>query len=176
VFIPVLWPTTPPIKREAGVEQLGREADPSPLSSVEVKNTCSYTSIPPYVFMAWYSVKLSDTSTFTCHYKRLNFTHTHTHTHTHIYIYTCTSRVTTTLTVLKSGCNVLRKVVVPLTLSARRNIMGSVMNPQIGPTATCQSTMDCTFCVRPLLQVNSVPTRCETLTNAYANWYPCYNV
>jgi hypothetical protein len=35
------------IKRE------GREADHSPLSSAEVKNTWSYISSLPYVFMAW---------------------------------------------------------------------------------------------------------------------------
>jgi hypothetical protein len=30
---------------------LGHETDHSPLSSAEVKNTCIYTSTPPYVFM-----------------------------------------------------------------------------------------------------------------------------
>jgi hypothetical protein len=35
----------------------GREADHSLPSSVEVKNAWIYTSTPPYVFMAWCSVK-----------------------------------------------------------------------------------------------------------------------
>jgi hypothetical protein len=34
-----------------------READHSPLSSAEVKNTWSYTSSPPYVFMALYLIQ-----------------------------------------------------------------------------------------------------------------------
>jgi hypothetical protein len=34
-----------------------READHSLPSSDEVKNSWNYTSIPPYVFMAWYLVK-----------------------------------------------------------------------------------------------------------------------
>jgi hypothetical protein len=61
-----------------GTKRLGREADHSPLSSAEIKNACSYTSIPPYVFMvlclakhrirlrvAWYLVKQRDSFTFT---------------------------------------------------------------------------------------------------------------
>jgi len=35
----------------------GNEADHSPPSSAEVKNAWSYTSTPPYVFMAWCLVK-----------------------------------------------------------------------------------------------------------------------
>jgi hypothetical protein len=33
------------------------EADHSPLSSVEVTNAWSYTSIPQYVLMVWYLIK-----------------------------------------------------------------------------------------------------------------------
>jgi len=52
VFKPVLGPTQPPIqwKRGAlslGIKQLGREANHSPPSSVEVKKAWSYISIPP---------------------------------------------------------------------------------------------------------------------------------
>jgi hypothetical protein len=35
------------------IKRLGREADHSSPSRAEVKNAWSYTSIPPYVFMAW---------------------------------------------------------------------------------------------------------------------------
>jgi hypothetical protein len=41
-----LRPTQPP----TGVERPDREADYSPASSAEVKNACSYTSIPPLRF------------------------------------------------------------------------------------------------------------------------------
>jgi hypothetical protein len=37
----------------SGIKRPKREADNSPPSSAEVKNAWSYTSIPPYVFMAW---------------------------------------------------------------------------------------------------------------------------
>jgi hypothetical protein len=40
-----------------GVKRPRREADHSPPSSTEVKNAWSYTSNPPYVFMAWCLVK-----------------------------------------------------------------------------------------------------------------------
>jgi hypothetical protein len=40
-----------------GVKQPGREANNSPRSSVEIKNTLSYTSTSPYAFMAWYLIK-----------------------------------------------------------------------------------------------------------------------
>jgi hypothetical protein len=54
---PVLGPTEPPIKwiqgdLSPGVKQPGREADHSPPTSAEVKNTWMYISNPPYVFMA----------------------------------------------------------------------------------------------------------------------------
>jgi hypothetical protein len=39
------------------VKQPGREAHRWHPSSAEVKNPCSYTSTPPYIFMAWYLVK-----------------------------------------------------------------------------------------------------------------------
>jgi hypothetical protein len=35
-----------------GVKRPGRETDDSPPTSAEVKETCIYTHIPPYVFMA----------------------------------------------------------------------------------------------------------------------------
>jgi hypothetical protein len=55
---PTLGPIQPPIQRVPGtlfpeVKRRGREADHSPPSSVEVTNEWSYTSINPYVFMAW---------------------------------------------------------------------------------------------------------------------------
>jgi hypothetical protein len=40
-----------------GAKRPGREADHSPPSSPEVKNTWGYTAISPYVFMAWCLVK-----------------------------------------------------------------------------------------------------------------------
>jgi hypothetical protein len=40
-----------------GVKWLGNEADHSPPSSAKVKNAWSYTSTPPYIFMAWCLVK-----------------------------------------------------------------------------------------------------------------------
>jgi hypothetical protein len=54
---PVLGPTPPPIQWVPGalspeVRRPGREADHSPPTSVEVKNTWIYTSTPPYAFMA----------------------------------------------------------------------------------------------------------------------------
>jgi hypothetical protein len=36
-----------------GLSQLEREVNYSPTSSAEVKNEWSYTSVPPYAFMAW---------------------------------------------------------------------------------------------------------------------------
>jgi len=50
-----------------GVTRPGREADHSPPASAEAKNAWSYTSIPQYAFMAWYSVKaLEQLYLFTC--------------------------------------------------------------------------------------------------------------
>jgi hypothetical protein len=46
------------------LERPGHEADHSP-SSVEIKNACSYASIIPHVFMAWYLVNPRDNFTFT---------------------------------------------------------------------------------------------------------------
>jgi hypothetical protein len=43
-----------------GMKRPGREDDHSPLSSVEVKNAWSYTSIPQYVSMAWRVIKHRD--------------------------------------------------------------------------------------------------------------------
>jgi hypothetical protein len=39
------------------VKRLEREVEYSPPSSAAVKNVWGYTSIPQYVFMAWYLVK-----------------------------------------------------------------------------------------------------------------------
>jgi hypothetical protein len=39
-----------------GLKRPGCEADPSPPTSAQVKKTWTYTSTPPYVFMAWCSV------------------------------------------------------------------------------------------------------------------------
>jgi hypothetical protein len=47
-----------------GVKRPRREADHSPPSSAEVKNAWSYTSTPPYVFIAWCLVKHRDNFTF----------------------------------------------------------------------------------------------------------------
>jgi hypothetical protein len=41
-----------PCQHHPGVKQPGREADHSPPSSAEVKNTWIYTTTPLYVFMA----------------------------------------------------------------------------------------------------------------------------
>jgi hypothetical protein len=54
---PVLGPIMPPIQwvleaLSPGVKHLGCEADHSPPTSAEVKNTWIYTSTPLYVFMA----------------------------------------------------------------------------------------------------------------------------
>jgi hypothetical protein len=65
---PALGPSQPPIHWLPGVKRQGREADNSPPFSAEVKNTWSYTSSPPYAFMAWCLVK-----------QRENFTHVTTH-------------------------------------------------------------------------------------------------
>jgi hypothetical protein len=59
----------------------GREADHSPPSSAEFKNTWSYTFTPPifsneYVFLVWYLVKHRDDFTFificACGYIRMS--------------------------------------------------------------------------------------------------------
>jgi hypothetical protein len=52
-----LEPTQPPIQwvpgvLSFGVKRPGREADHSPPSTAEEKNTWTYTSTPQYVFMA----------------------------------------------------------------------------------------------------------------------------
>jgi hypothetical protein len=52
----VLGPTKPlvlwvPVALSPGVKRPGRDADHSPPTSAEVKNTWNYTSTPPYVFM-----------------------------------------------------------------------------------------------------------------------------
>jgi hypothetical protein len=48
-----------------GIKRPGREADYSPPSSTGVKNAWTYTSTPPYVFMAWHLVKYRHNFTFT---------------------------------------------------------------------------------------------------------------
>jgi hypothetical protein len=45
-----------------GVKRLGREANHSPQSSAEFKNTWTYTSTPPYAFTAWCLVKSTGTT------------------------------------------------------------------------------------------------------------------
>jgi len=60
--------TQPPIQwvTEAlslGIKRPGSEADQSPPSSVGVKIAWSYTSTPPYAFMAWCLVKHRDNFT-----------------------------------------------------------------------------------------------------------------
>jgi hypothetical protein len=67
---PSLGPTQPPIQRvtgflSSGVKRLGREADDSPPSSVEVKNEWRYTSTPNYVLMPRCLVKHRDNFNFT---------------------------------------------------------------------------------------------------------------
>jgi hypothetical protein len=47
-----------------GIKRLKREADHSLPSRAEVKNARSYTSIPPYVFIAWYLLKYKANFTF----------------------------------------------------------------------------------------------------------------
>jgi hypothetical protein len=59
---PALGPIQPPIQLAPGTLSLGvnrprREADHSPPSGAEVRNTWSYTSTPQYAFMAWCLVK-----------------------------------------------------------------------------------------------------------------------
>jgi hypothetical protein len=54
---PVLGPTQRPFQRLPGaffprVKRQGREADQSPPTSAELKNTWIYTSTSPYAFMA----------------------------------------------------------------------------------------------------------------------------
>jgi hypothetical protein len=54
---PTLGSTQPPIQwvpeaLSPGVKRQGREADHSPLTSANVKKMWSYTSTPPYAFMA----------------------------------------------------------------------------------------------------------------------------
>jgi hypothetical protein len=56
-FRPALGPINPPIQwvlgvRSSRVKRQEREADHTPLFSAEVKQWWSYTSTPPYVFMA----------------------------------------------------------------------------------------------------------------------------
>jgi len=48
-----------------GVKQPGSGADHSPSSSAEIKSAWDYISTPPYVFMAWCSVKQRDNFIFT---------------------------------------------------------------------------------------------------------------
>jgi hypothetical protein len=56
------------IKWAPGVNWPNREADHSPPSSAEVKNAWSYTSAPPYVFMAQCLVEHRDNFTFILSY------------------------------------------------------------------------------------------------------------
>jgi len=61
-FILALGPTQPHVHcvmgiLSVGVKQPGHEVNCSPPSSAMVKNTWNCTSIPLYVFKAWYTVK-----------------------------------------------------------------------------------------------------------------------
>jgi hypothetical protein len=47
-----------------GIKRPEREAYHLPPSGAEVKNTCSYTSTPHYVFMTWRLVKYRNNFTF----------------------------------------------------------------------------------------------------------------
>jgi hypothetical protein len=63
---PSLGPTQPPIQWLSGaltseVKRPGREADQSPPSSADVKNTWSCASTTSYIFMAWYLAKNRET-------------------------------------------------------------------------------------------------------------------
>jgi hypothetical protein len=60
-----------------GVKRPGREADHSSLSTAEVKNEWSYTSITQYVFMAWCLVKHRDTLLYWCETWSLTFREEH---------------------------------------------------------------------------------------------------
>jgi hypothetical protein len=68
----VLGPTQPPIQwvpgtLSPGVKQMGCEAHRSPPSSAKVKNEWSYTSTPPYAFMACTGATLPFTFIFVLH-------------------------------------------------------------------------------------------------------------
>jgi hypothetical protein len=52
--LPIQWVPEAPSLR---AKRPGREADHSPPSSVEVKMHGAIPPLPPYGFMAWYSVK-----------------------------------------------------------------------------------------------------------------------
>jgi hypothetical protein len=65
--LPIQWVQE---KFYLGVRALGRESDYSPPSSAEVKNAWSYTSNPPYFFMAWYLRRRKDSVTFSSILKR----------------------------------------------------------------------------------------------------------
>jgi hypothetical protein len=72
---PVLGPTQSPTQLvpeaiSSGVKRPGRTADHSPPSSVEGKNSRTYTSSPQYMFTAWCLVKHRDCFTF---YLRFGF-------------------------------------------------------------------------------------------------------
>jgi hypothetical protein len=62
---PSLGPTQPPIQFVPGDLSPGREADHLPPCGAAVKDACSYTSTPQYVFMAWCLVKHRGKFTFT---------------------------------------------------------------------------------------------------------------
>jgi len=64
--IRALGTTRPHIQWTLGVKLPEREADNSSPFSTEVKNVWSYTSTPPYVFMAWCLIKRSDNFAFSC--------------------------------------------------------------------------------------------------------------
>jgi hypothetical protein len=57
-----------------GVNRPGREAGYSVPSSAKIKNSWSYTSTPPYVFMAWCLVNHEDNFTFTSNFSSYSIT------------------------------------------------------------------------------------------------------
>jgi hypothetical protein len=60
---PALGPNRTPFKWAPRIKRPGCDADHSPPSSTEVKNTRSYNSAPSYVFVTWYLVKHRDNFT-----------------------------------------------------------------------------------------------------------------
>jgi len=63
MFRLALWPYQPPIQwvpgnLSLGIKQPRHEADYSPPPCDKVKNVYRYTSIPPYIFMAWWLISL----------------------------------------------------------------------------------------------------------------------
>jgi len=74
---PAVGAAQPPIQWELGaltqgVNRPGREADHLHVCNEEVKNTWSYTFVPPHVFMAWCLIKNRDDFIFKGTSKRVS--------------------------------------------------------------------------------------------------------